>query len=75
MQSTKTPTSVLVTGAASGIGRACCDRFLEAGWTVHGWDVAEGDDDRISWQRVDVSDWDAVAERYFNQTKPMEWSA
>jgi len=62
MQSTKTPTSVLVTGAASGIGRACCDRFLEGGWTVHGWDVAEGDDDRISWQRVDVSDWDAVAE-------------
>ncbi len=61
MQSAATTKSVLVTGAASGIGRACCERFLEDGWTVHGWDVAEGGDDRIAWRRVDVSDWDAVA--------------
>jgi NAD(P)-dependent dehydrogenase (short-subunit alcohol dehydrogenase family) len=53
--------SVLITGAASGIGAACCDRFLDEGWTVHGWDVGTGSDDRITWRQVDVSDWDAVA--------------
>jgi NAD(P)-dependent dehydrogenase (short-subunit alcohol dehydrogenase family) len=53
--------SVLITGAASGIGAACCDRFLHEGWAVHGWDVGAGSDDRISWRKVDVSDWDAVA--------------
>ena len=61
MDPLKTPKSVLITGAASGIGLACCDRFLEAGWTVHGWDVSGGGDDRVTWRRVDVSDWDAVA--------------
>jgi NAD(P)-dependent dehydrogenase (short-subunit alcohol dehydrogenase family) len=29
---------VLITGAASGIGRAACERFLRAGWTVVGAD-------------------------------------
>jgi NAD(P)-dependent dehydrogenase (short-subunit alcohol dehydrogenase family) len=52
---------VLVTGAAAGIGAACAARFLDEGWTVHGWDVADGDDARIAWRTVDVSDWDAVA--------------
>jgi len=52
--------SALITGAASGIGRACCEQFLAEGWSVAGWDVDEGDDERIEWQRVDVSDWDAV---------------
>lgn len=51
---------MLVTGAASGIGRACCERFLTGGWRVVGWDLAEGTDERVEWQRVDVSDWDAV---------------
>lgn len=30
----KPPGIVVVTGAASGIGRACIDRFLDSGWTV-----------------------------------------
>ncbi|MGJ0205184.1 SDR family oxidoreductase [Leucobacter sp. gxy201] len=33
--------SVLVTGAASGIGKACVDVFLEAGASVVGWDLSE----------------------------------
>jgi NAD(P)-dependent dehydrogenase (short-subunit alcohol dehydrogenase family) len=52
--------AVLVTGAASGIGRACCDRFLAEGYAVHGWDVTDGADERIGWTSLDVSDWDAV---------------
>ncbi|HXH26004.1 MAG TPA: SDR family oxidoreductase [Vicinamibacterales bacterium] len=52
--------TVLVTGAASGIGAACCARFLMEGWTVHGWDVVAGDDERVRYATVDVSDWDAV---------------
>jgi NAD(P)-dependent dehydrogenase (short-subunit alcohol dehydrogenase family) len=57
-----TPGTVLITGAASGIGAACASRFLREGWQVIGWDVATGDDSRIEWHHVDVSDWDAVAE-------------
>lgn len=52
--------TALVTGAATGIGQACAERFLVEGWSVIGWDVNPGDDPRISWARVDVSDWDAV---------------
>ena len=26
--------SILITGASGGIGRACAERFLDAGWTV-----------------------------------------
>ena len=61
MNQASPPKSALVTGAASGIGAACCERFLDDGWTVHGWDIVEGSDPRVSYQRVDVSDWDEVA--------------
>src|SRR5689334_2218321 len=51
----------LVTGAASGIGQAVARRFLDVGWRVLGWDLRPGEDDRVEWRLVDVSDWDAVA--------------
>lgn len=52
--------TVLVTGAAGGIGGAIAARFLDQGWQVLGWDVTSGADDRIEWTHVDVRDWDAV---------------
>ncbi|MCO1655516.1 SDR family NAD(P)-dependent oxidoreductase [Pseudonocardia humida] len=65
---------VLVTGAASGIGRACVLRLLDEGATVCGADVAEaglketaelaaaaGAGDRLSTEQLDVSDEAAVA--------------
>lgn len=53
--------TALVTGAASGIGAACVGRFLQEGWQVIGWDIRPGDDQRVLWKTVDVSDWNAVA--------------
>jgi NAD(P)-dependent dehydrogenase (short-subunit alcohol dehydrogenase family) len=49
--------SCLVVGAAGGLGRAIASRFLDLGWTVHGWDVASIADARIRTHRVDVTDW------------------
>jgi len=34
MSTTNTQSSVIVTGAASGMGKACAQRFLEEGWQV-----------------------------------------
>ena len=52
--------TALVTGAASGIGRACATAFGGAGATVIGADVAAGD----GIEPVDVSDEASVADLY-----------
>jgi NAD(P)-dependent dehydrogenase (short-subunit alcohol dehydrogenase family) len=55
---------VLITGAASGIGRAACERFLRAGWTVVGADynAAAGESLAAAWAQggLDVSRWSFV---------------
>jgi rhamnose utilization protein RhaD (predicted bifunctional aldolase and dehydrogenase)/NAD(P)-dependent dehydrogenase (short-subunit alcohol dehydrogenase family) len=56
----------LVTGAASGIGRACAAELMAEGAAVVGWDIAEGIEttfDGPAWLglRVDVTDADAVS--------------
>jgi len=63
--------TVLVTGAASGIGAACAERFLREDWSVIAWDVSAGPDPRIDWHVVDISDWDAVA-RAAESTPPLD---
>jgi NAD(P)-dependent dehydrogenase (short-subunit alcohol dehydrogenase family) len=40
MNPTGTGKIAVITGAASGIGRAACRRLLESGWTVFGLDMA-----------------------------------
>lgn len=56
----------LVTGAASGIGKACAAELLASGATVVGWDISEGVShtfDSPEWigMRVDVTDAEAQA--------------
>ncbi len=60
--------SVIVTGAASGIGRACALRLLEEGARVTGADVVGADDPRAKsdtgewcFEHVDVTDEGSVA--------------
>lgn len=58
-------TVALVTGAASGIGKACAAELLEAGASVVGWDLSAGVTDTFSspeWLglQVDVTDERAV---------------
>lgn len=52
---------VLITGAASGIGRACADEFSEQGFDVIGWDLVPGEDPRCEIRSVDVTNWLDVA--------------
>ncbi|MET0737440.1 MAG: SDR family NAD(P)-dependent oxidoreductase, partial [Acidimicrobiales bacterium] len=53
----------LVTGAASGIGAACVDRFVDEGATVVGLDLGPrpADTRASSWHAVDVRDEAGVA--------------
>lgn len=50
-----------MTGAASGIGQAVAERFLEEGWRVLGWDLRAGTNAGVTWTELDIADWDAVA--------------
>jgi len=54
-------TTIVVTGAGSGIGYAITRRLLEAGYAVSAWDVAEGklagaNDAGLNFQEIDVRD-------------------
>jgi NAD(P)-dependent dehydrogenase (short-subunit alcohol dehydrogenase family) len=56
--------TILVTGAASGIGRACVERLAADGASVHGADLASAADplpDRATHTELDVTDEQAVA--------------
>ncbi len=61
MNQTPTPRVVVLTGAASGIGYATAERFLAAGDTVIGLDVAKTVPDGVTFHEVDVSDKASVA--------------
>jgi NAD(P)-dependent dehydrogenase (short-subunit alcohol dehydrogenase family) len=50
---------IVVTGAASGIGRACADRIDAEGGTAVRTDIAPGDDSTVT--ALDVTDSDAIA--------------
>src|SRR6185503_9904914 len=41
MSTEQAPRTAIVTGAASGIGRAVCERLVSDGWRVVGIDLAE----------------------------------
>jgi NAD(P)-dependent dehydrogenase (short-subunit alcohol dehydrogenase family) len=53
-----TANAVLVTGAASGIGKAVAARYSQAGHEVHGWDLQADPATDYRWSKVDVSRWD-----------------
>ena len=46
---TSTTRHVVVTGAASGIGRQCCAQLAAEGWSVHPMDIAH--DDAVNGER------------------------
>lgn len=61
MSTAGSPGTCLVVGAAGGLGQAIAAGFLDAGWAVHGWDVAPIADGRVAASRVDITDGPALA--------------
>lgn len=64
--------TAIVTGAATGIGKATVERFLQEGATVTGVDLANAplEHERLEWARFDVSDesaWQALAATTFSK--------
>lgn len=62
---TSTTRHVVVTGAASGIGRQCCAQLAAEGWSVHPMDIAH--DDAVDGRaviRCDVRDETSVASAF-----------
>jgi NAD(P)-dependent dehydrogenase (short-subunit alcohol dehydrogenase family) len=51
----------IVTGAASGMGRACAERFAQEGFRVAGLDLAPAEVDGVLGITVDITDQAAVA--------------
>jgi 2-dehydro-3-deoxy-L-rhamnonate dehydrogenase (NAD+) len=70
---------IAVTGAASGLGRAICRRFVALGATVHGIDIDQGSldemrkglGDQFSFAICDVTNWEEVA-KTFEQIPPVD---
>lgn len=60
----------VITGAASGMGRACAERFLAEGWTVAALDRVDADVDGARAIAVDVTDAAAV-ERAVSSLGPL----
>jgi 3-oxoacyl-[acyl-carrier protein] reductase len=54
--------TVVIAGAASGIGAACATRFAAEGWCVVGWDRAVGNSPDVDWSEVDVTDHERLGE-------------
>lgn len=52
--------NVLITGAASGIGLAVANRFLESGFKIIAWDLNPNHNLDAEWVGVDVSDPNSV---------------
>lgn len=57
------PGRVLVTGAASGIGAACCDVLGRNGWDVVATDLRGDRDSVVELDVADEAAWDSVLER------------
>lgn len=56
-----TQRTLLLAGAAGGLGTSIGQRFLDDGWRVLAWDRAPADLVGAEPTRIDLDDWDAVA--------------
>jgi 3-oxoacyl-[acyl-carrier protein] reductase len=65
------PNVAIVTGAASGMGRACAERFLSEGWSVAALDRTEAALDGALSVQADVTDPAAAVERAVTELGPL----